>query len=555
MKFIGKYEVLEEIGKSAVGVTYRGRDNFRKRELALKLLQPLPKLDPVNKDEFSRELLLSSELTHRHLAKVLDLGDVESGIYIATELLAGTSLQRLIAERQELAIVQKLGILAQVCEGLGFAHSRGIAHGAVKPSNIIADHNNDVTILDLGTAKWQSFILASGNRPEGLLPNYFAPEQILGQCFDSRSDLFSLALVSYEFLTGSYPFQVPASLVPREIVHSDPAPARTLNSELPADLEELLCRMLKKNPDERLQTAEEFAAALYGIAQRIRRGPAASSVAPAEMPASENVAEEENIGIPQQQPSTPIEERPAPIPAVVSTPKTPKREDVQAGVDAQPWTARSYAATSGTRPDERPPAQAAPPSTPKPPSVDAESPAKLTSESKPAQMCAPVPVTAVPVTVRTLPRPHMRPRPTPEKSLKRRIIVIAVGAVLAVYIILNFISHQGLHASQSATPASAATQPTAVSEVKANTGRVPAAVQTPTAPPSQPPSDAEPGQAAPPPEQQFPRQQIKALWEAGNYSEALRLVDDYLVMNPANGEARVWKKRIRAAQEAEAAIK
>lgn len=562
MKFIGKYEVLEEIDKSAVGTTYRARDNFRKRELVLKALRPLSNLDPVHKDEFCRELLFCSELTHRHLAKVLDLGEMEGGIYIATELLSGTGLQHLISQRQELALAQQLGILAQVCEGLGFAHSRGVAHGAVKPTNIVIDHNNDVTILDLGTAKWQSFILASGTRPEGLLPNYFAPEQILGQRFDSRSDLFSLALISYEFLTGRYPFQVPASLIPREIVHSDPPPVRTLNPDLPADLEELLGRMLKKNPDERLQTAEEFAAALYGTAQKIRRGsvssplPAAPAQDKAEPVRATTEPQVENGDTPaRQQDSTASDENSGSMTAAVSsTVKTPKRENVHAGEDAAPWTARSYVASTGIRVEERGAAPPPPPVVQNTAPPINEAPVKVINEPKPAQM-APVPVSAVPVTVRSIPRARIRPSPATDKSLKRRVIAIAVGAILAIYMILNFISHQGLHASQTAVPAAAAAHPATAPVVNPNAGRALAPVENPSAVRAEPPSLADPEKTTEPAEQPFPRQQIKALWEAGNYAEALRLVDDFLVNSPANGEARTWKKRIRAAQEAEAAIK
>src|SRR4029077_9895467 len=111
-------------------------------------------------------------------------------------------------------------------------------------------------------------------------------EQILGQCFDAKSDLFSLWVAAYEFLAARYPFQVPHSLIPREIVHSEPESLRQLNPDIPEELEQLLIRGLKKKPEERLQTAEEIAAGLYGIAQHLRRAPSAPVSAPAPVPVS-----------------------------------------------------------------------------------------------------------------------------------------------------------------------------------------------------------------------------------------------------------------------------
>ena len=136
MKSIGKYEVIDEIGASATGTKYRARDTFRKREVVLKVLHPIPTLEAAAKDTFCRELGLCAELMHRHLAKILDLGEVEGQVYIATELLSGADLRGLSAGNRELTIAQKIGILAQACEGLAFAHSREIAHGAI-PSVLV----------------------------------------------------------------------------------------------------------------------------------------------------------------------------------------------------------------------------------------------------------------------------------------------------------------------------------------------------------------------------------------------------------------------------------
>jgi len=169
MKSIGKYQVIEELGGSAAGKTYRVRDAFRNREFAAKILQPVPGLSAEAKEQFCRHLAACAELTHHHIAKISDLGEVEEGIFVASEWRAGTDLRQFAKDNPELPLDQRLGVIAQVAEGLAFAHSRGIAHGDLKPGNIFVDTGRDVGILDFGIAKWLQALLAAGSRPEGLV--------------------------------------------------------------------------------------------------------------------------------------------------------------------------------------------------------------------------------------------------------------------------------------------------------------------------------------------------------------------------------------------------
>jgi eukaryotic-like serine/threonine-protein kinase len=536
MKSIGKYEILDEIGSGVAGTTYRARDNFRNRELVVKALRPIPNLDAGAKNEYCRELLACSEVQHRHLAKILDLGEVEGQIYIATELLSGRDLSHAGSD-QALTIAQRVGILAQACEGLGFAHSRGVVHGAIKPSNLFVDGSNDVTLVDFGTAKWLSLLLAAGGRPEGLRPDYFAPEQILGQPIDERTDLFSLGLVAYQLLTGAYPFRVPTSLIPREIVHSAAQPLRELNPEIPEELEQLVLRALQKNPEQRFKTAEEFAAALYGIARQLRRAPGASAPErslsrEAEMPASRS----------GDQQIAEVAERPMPEEAASAT--------VAAPAEAAGSTA--FTIGLGASQVNAPPKPVETPHTPIPAAVE-PAPAPAEAHALPVLM----PPARVPMAA-PLPRPKRIVQATVlPRSLKRRIIAIAAGAVLAIYAFLNFVSHQGLHASQSANQGTpVARQPVASeapaappAQTSAARAGAPSAVQT-AAPPA-----AVASRKPDPEEEQTLRREVRTLWESGRYAEAMRLVDEMLDADPASSEARAWKKRIRAAQEAEAALK
>ena len=354
MKSIGKYQVIEQLGDSAAGTTYRVRDSFRNREFALKVLQTVPGLTTAAKEQFCGHLAACAELVHRHLVKVQDMGEVEEGVFVVSEWRTGVDLDRFMQENRDLPLGQKLALIAQVAEGLAFAHSREIAHGDLKPSNVFVDGARDITILDFGIAKWLAALLEAGSRPQGLVVNYLAPEQVLGQPFDARSDIFALGLMLYEFISGKYPFSAEPGLIPREIVHTDVEPLRLLDPRIPEQLDNLIQRALLKDPAQRLQTGEEFAAGLYLAAQELRRG--ASAAAPAQAPRVERVSIETPAPAaePEPEPEPVIHQAtafatpasaPQEAPQRASEPRV--RERPQDAVAApQPWTARSYAASA-----------------------------------------------------------------------------------------------------------------------------------------------------------------------------------------------------------------
>jgi serine/threonine protein kinase len=273
MKTIGKYQILSQLGSSATGTTYRVRVGSIGVDMALKVLASSATLTADLKDEFCRDLTAFGELQHPHLVKVRDVGEVDSAIYVVTGLLSGVDLRTHLDEQRVILLPRKLELMAQVCDGLAAAHSKGIAHGNIKPSNIFIA-GADAQILDFGSGRWLCLILEAGARPENLFPNYFAPEQILGEPFDARSDVFSTALVLHEWLTGKYPFQVPASILPREIVHTELGSVRKAAPEIPETLDALICRGLKKNREQRVQTAAEFANGLRRVIRELEGGPA-----------------------------------------------------------------------------------------------------------------------------------------------------------------------------------------------------------------------------------------------------------------------------------------
>jgi eukaryotic-like serine/threonine-protein kinase len=538
MKTIGKYQVLDEMGRSASGARYRARDPFRNREYALKILSPVAALDAAAKDRLYSELAACAELSHRQIVRVQDVGEADGGVYLATDLLAGGDLRVLLAGQTAnpantapTTMAQKLALVAQACEGLAYAHSKGIVHGNIKPSNIFITSARDAALLDFGIGKWQSLLLTAGARLSGLLANYFAPEQILGQRFDERSDVFSVGVVLSEALANKYPFQAQAGVIPREIVHAEVQPLRSIDPQIPEQLEQIVIRALVKDPQARLQTVDEFAATLYAIAQRLRR----EQPSPPENPISTSVETGQKKTSPEEKAdavTTELAGRPVPA-----------------------WSARSYAANLDVAKKEAslptPVAEAAPPPTTQP-SVAAPAKAADPTTRPVAPRASREPARplgrAVPA---QSPRRPAAPAPRTKPGIaSRRVVSFAVGAILAISFAGALISRQNLRASQNKR------------HEAEDSGRV--APQTPIprraiAKPVSPEPISEPAAKTPDEEERAPTQtlrvQVKPLWEAGRYTEAMQLVDAVLSDNPANTEARAWKKKIRAAQEAEAAMK
>jgi len=490
MTSIGKYKLMEEMGVGAVGSTFHASDTFRNREMVLKVLNPAIINTPELREQICRDLSASAELRHPHIVKVRDLGEVDGTIYIATELVNGVDLRWHI-ERRILSLADKIDLMVQVCGALAFAHSKAVAHGNIKPGNIFVT-GKDATVLDFGIGKCLASIVEAGARPAALLPNYLAPEQVLGKPFKAKSDVFSVAVVLYELLV-KYPFPADANLISREIVHTVPEPLRKLDPEIPEELEQLMIRALEKDPEKRLERADEFAAGLYLIAQKLR-GPGAAPVAVTDLDP----------------------------PVALAAP--------------------AFAPTFAS----------APPASVTPIPVVLETPAAATPPPVPA---APPLPTAPPVTVA---QPVKRaPAPTPAGS-KMRWIPYAIAAVLTFCISLSILSRQSMHASQVKPAATATAHAPSAPQPNAPQVTQPVASPAPQTPAAVAPAEALPAtEPAPvkPSEEQVALNQVKALWASGKYAQALEKVDDFLVDHPENMEGRIWKKKIRSAQDAEAAMK
>jgi serine/threonine protein kinase len=266
-KTIGRYDIVELVGRGGMGVLYRARDPQLERDVALKMMHVDFTLDTTARERFQREARAIARLQHRNVVTIHELGEVEGAPYIVMEFLGGQDLEALLksGDYLRMSLPQKLDIAIQLCEGLAYAHEQGIVHRDIKPGNVRVLEDGSVKILDFGIAK---FAMSSVTQSATVLgtPSYMAPEQIMSQPVDGRADLFAAGVLLYELLSGKKPFpgDSPTSVV-YQIMHAEPAPLRESLPDLPDALQQIITRALQKNPNERYSRASEMASDLQTV--------------------------------------------------------------------------------------------------------------------------------------------------------------------------------------------------------------------------------------------------------------------------------------------------
>lgn len=269
--FIGRYEILGEIGRGAMGVVYKARDPHIDRTVAIKTIS-LFDLEPADDQEFrerfQQEARTAGRLSHPGIVAIFDVGaDPETNApYIVMEYVAGSSLSKLLLEDHgKMPLDPALQIVQEVAEALDYAHSEGVTHRDVKPANILLTADGRAKLADFGIARLDQSHLTLPGRLLGS-PAYMAPEQMKGEATDGRSDLFSLGVVLYRLSTGYRPFQGNSTAtVCYKLLRQDPLPPSALNSELPLELDDFLSRAMAKEPEQRFQTGREMALAIQNL--------------------------------------------------------------------------------------------------------------------------------------------------------------------------------------------------------------------------------------------------------------------------------------------------
>ncbi|HUD56363.1 MAG TPA: protein kinase [Terracidiphilus sp.] len=269
---IGRYQLLDVIGKGGMGIVYRAIDTTIERKVAIKML--LGGREGGDADlltRFYREVRFTANLQHKNIVTVYALDDLGGLPYMVMEYLEGQSISQLIASRQPIAIIEKLGLICQVCEGLQYAHDRNVIHRDVKPANILVLNDGVAKIVDFGIARVElsSAITRTGQIVGSMY--YMSPEQTNGVA-DSRTDIYSTGVTLFEFLTGEVPFKgVDLSSTLRKIAEDPVPPLSKYLANYPSALDWILAKAMAKDVAERYQTAEDFAYDLSQLLDGLKR--------------------------------------------------------------------------------------------------------------------------------------------------------------------------------------------------------------------------------------------------------------------------------------------
>jgi serine/threonine-protein kinase len=279
---LGKYAIRRELGKGAMGIVYEGFDPVIERTVAIKTILP----QQLNADEaaqvlarFKREAQAAGRLNHPGIVAVYDYGEVvvdedhtmvageaadkarQRVAFIAMEFVKGKELREFFEANERFALKDVERLMGEILDALAHAHANGVVHRDMKPANLIVLADGKVKVADFGIARVEKSELTQVGTVMGT-PAYMSPEQFMGQPVDGRSDIFSCGVILYQFLTGEKPFTGNSTTIMYKVLHEEPLAPSLLNVALPAAFDAVVKKAMAKNPDERYQTAQEFARAI-----------------------------------------------------------------------------------------------------------------------------------------------------------------------------------------------------------------------------------------------------------------------------------------------------
>jgi serine/threonine protein kinase len=282
-KKLGRYEIVGELGKGAMGVVYCARDPLLDRTVAIKTVNMELAQDEMAEYEarFYQEAKAAGGLNHPNIVIIYDIGKSEKIAYMAMELLQGKELKTLLSAGKALPAPFAVDVAAQMAEGLAYAHEHGIVHRDIKPANIMIVRGELVKITDFGIARMRT---ANVQTQVGIVlgsPRYMSPEQVAGKRAEPRSDLFSVGVILYEMVTGKPPFNgEDVTSVMFQILNFVPPPPSSVNPEVPEMLDFIIAKAIAKAPADRYGSTRELATDLRDCQRRLQtaEAPAAGAV-------------------------------------------------------------------------------------------------------------------------------------------------------------------------------------------------------------------------------------------------------------------------------------
>ncbi len=265
---ISHFKILEFLGEGGMGVVYKALDLALNRTVALKFIQPSLLPIPEEKTRFLREAQAAAALNHPHIMAVYEVGEAEGRTFIAMECLDGVTLRDRI-QSAPLVLGEMMEMAVQLADGLEEAHDKGVIHRDIKPSNIMVTGKNRIKLMDFGLAHLSEVSQTLTAGIQGTVA-YMSPEQAVGEPVDHRTDIWSLGVVLYEMLTGSLPFPGErAQAVVHNILNKEPAPLSKIRSDIPLEVETIVGRCLKKNPQDRYPSASALKADLVAFGRTV----------------------------------------------------------------------------------------------------------------------------------------------------------------------------------------------------------------------------------------------------------------------------------------------
>jgi len=278
-----RYQLLERLGSGGMSDVFRARDLMLERSVAIKVLHEDYSNDEAFQQRFRQEARAAANLSHPNIVTVHDFGLDHGQLFLVMEHIPGKDLKTILRQRGRFSVEEAIPLMVQACAGIGYAHRAGLVHCDVKPHNMIVTPDARLKVTDFGIARALSTILPD-ERADVVWgsPQYFSPEQAAGEAPSPASDVYSLGVVLYEVLTGALPFTAPSSEeLARMHLEAQPIPPSEYVPDIPSALEQIVLKVLSKEPAARYRTADQLGRVLLRFGtQRDERAAAALNMTP-----------------------------------------------------------------------------------------------------------------------------------------------------------------------------------------------------------------------------------------------------------------------------------